>query len=758
MKPAAFPTKTAHAAGLALFAGAEAFLFLVVARHHYAWSYPRWNDQVQYLGQAYGTFDLARSDGYARGAWAALRQVNAQGCLHGLLTLPIFAVAGASRTAALAINILAFIALQVATYLAVRRLSGRASLAWASVGLLAALHFPWSGGVGSAVDFRLDWMAACAYGVTLAVALPGRGFRSTGWAVLFGAAVGASILVRFLTAVYFGLIFIMLLCWLLAGRNRRGGCWRLTLSGFVAFCIVAPEFWRNRGTIYSYYWVGHYVGPERALRDSHFGALESVKWILSQVLLNQVGLAALALGLGAAALFRAFKADPGARQRPSGGPDRPSDGAWALTLAFLAAPAIALASHPIKTEPSACILIAPVIWINLLLWIRFSREVGRKAAVAVSSGVLCVGALVFAFAQDRSSELDGSAADFRGINGLADFLFYRSEEAGLTHPRIGVTWILGGTDSETLRILGYERHGRMLPFVAVLPTGLFAPSREVAMNALKYCDFVCLVTRATPVWPFDRQMAELLPDMRAWCDGHMTSVGRLDTAGFSALVYESPALGRRPGGVDLASMMRAASRGPAYGDPGTPAPPVFTSSAHAVGSTRSEFRCTLVAAYSPVRYEAVGLPDGLRLNAVTGEIRGRLPRPGIFRAQVRVSNSLGSASESWEVHVEDSDWFAFLNAQPACTAGVPFDVDFGAYDRGGNLDFIDVTDLTTRKTLERLEVREDEKQAWCGIHRLTLEETGPHLILMRFARYDPSARDPTSFVDHAVVIEAKPRH
>src|SRR6202142_57397 len=243
---AASAMKIANAAALAAVVGAEAILFLVTAHNHYAWSYPRWNDQTQYLGQAYGGYELARSAGYAAGAWRTMTQENAQGCLHGILALPIFAVAGPSRTAALAVNLLAFAALQLATFLAVRRISGRHSIAWASVGLLLALHFPWSGRAGSAVDFRLDWMAACAYGITLAAALAGRGFRSTRWAILLGVAVGVTVLLRFLTAVYFCLIFIALLAWLLARRERWGRCGRLAISGVVAVGIFGPVLLRNR--------------------------------------------------------------------------------------------------------------------------------------------------------------------------------------------------------------------------------------------------------------------------------------------------------------------------------------------------------------------------------------------------------------------------------------------------------------------------------------------------------------------------------
>jgi hypothetical protein len=749
--------RIAHAAGLAALIGAEALLFLATAEHHYAWSYPRWYDQAQYLGQAYRAYELARHAGYAAGAWATMTQGNAQGCLHAILALPIFAVAGPSRTAALAVNLLAFAAWQVATFLAVRRISGRYSLAWASVGLLLALHFPWSGRAGSAVDYRLDWMAACAYGVTLAIALAGRGFRSTRWAVLLGAAVGVTVLLRFLTAAYFGMVFIALIAWLLARRERWGRCARLAISGLIAVGVFGPALWRNRVAIYGYYWVDHFAGPARALHDSHLGAIASVRWILAQLATNQVGLAAAMLGLAAGVAFLVGKAPgTGVEEPPGAGPGAGRDGSWVVALSFLAAPAAVLASHPIKAEPPTSILIPGAVWVMILLWIRLARGARRGLVCAVGAGTVAAGALVFAHAEVQESDLDASAADYRGMNGLSDYLFFRSEEAGLTHPRVGVTWILEGTDAESLRILGYERHKRMLAFIATLPTGLFPTSKEIVMKALTDSHFVCLATRAAAVWPFDRQMAELLPEMRSWCEAHMRYVGRLDTAGFSLSVYEARELKPTPGGVDLASSVGAAERGPAYGAAPTPAAPVFVSPGRVLGSANGEVAFDLVAAYSPVVYHASALPEGLGLNPETGEIRGRFARPGDFSADVDATNPMGTTRGRVEFHVEDSPWYAFLDAPAAGSAGVPLEVGFGACDERGSLNYIDFTDLTARTMLGRITPPEGQGQSWVGTFGMTLKAPGPHTILARFVRYDSSAKEPYTFIDRQCVVTVGP--
>jgi hypothetical protein len=82
-------------------------------------------------------------------------------------------------------------------------------------------------------------------------------------------------------------------------------------------------------------------------------------------------------------------------------------------------------------------------------------------------------------------------------------------------------------------------------------------------------------------------------------------------------------------------------------------------------------------------------------------------------------------------------------------------VKFGAFDAGGTLDFIDVTDLTARKTLIRIEATDEQRQSWSGMYHPTLSKAGPHIILMRFVRYDPSANVYT-YVDHQGEVDVSP--
>jgi hypothetical protein len=127
--------------------------------------------------------------------------------------------------------------------------------------------------------------------------------------------------------------------------------------------------------------------------------------------------------------------------------------------------------------------------------------------------------------------------------------------------------------SDVFEVLGRERHGRPMPCVATLPTGLFTADPALVRERLAESDFVCLVTRAPQNWPFDRQMAAMLPEARLWCDAHLKHDADLEDPGFSVSVYERPGMGGPAKGVDLAAMLAAGRTGPAYAaarPPGVP--------------------------------------------------------------------------------------------------------------------------------------------------------------------------------------------
>src|SRR6185312_11902949 len=85
----------------ALLLVAEFLLFDRMTSRHYASVYPRWNDQIQYLTEAYTAFARAQTAGLLAGLKFALGKTALQGTLHDFFAVPVFWLAGsASRSAA----------------------------------------------------------------------------------------------------------------------------------------------------------------------------------------------------------------------------------------------------------------------------------------------------------------------------------------------------------------------------------------------------------------------------------------------------------------------------------------------------------------------------------------------------------------------------------------------------------------------------------------------------------------------------------
>ncbi len=210
---------------LCIVLATEFVLFDQVAARNHSWIYPRWNDQVQYLTECYTGWEFMKSHGFWAGLWQTLVNPSAQGTLHDSAGVLAFTVAGGpSRSALLALNMLALMAWQAAWFVAVVRTTGSRSLAWAAAALPLLLGWPWNGWAGSMADFRLDHFAMCSFGIAFAAALLTDGFRSWRWSLVFGVVVGLTLLVRFLTGTYFSLIFLDALAGYRARRIAEPAC------------------------------------------------------------------------------------------------------------------------------------------------------------------------------------------------------------------------------------------------------------------------------------------------------------------------------------------------------------------------------------------------------------------------------------------------------------------------------------------------------------------------------------------------------
>ena len=517
---------------LALFV-LEFFLFDRFGAHHFTAIYPRWNDQIQYLGEAYAGHEYARTHGLPAGLWHTLVNPSAQGTLHDFYATLAFAVVGPSRSAALALNLLAFIAWQTVLFLALVRMGTSRALAVAGAALPLALGGPWDDIPGSAYDFRLDHFALCTLGVTSALALLTNGFRSRRWTLAFGAAVGLTLLTRFLTGTYFVLILAGSVGWLLVGSERKRRALNLAWAVLVAGLLAAPVFWINREWIWNYYWIGHYVGPESTIRSQGFGLGPSLAFVWGQLAERHLGLFFGLLAVGGAIALAATR-------RRQAHPSAPPAAMLVFGALFLLSPALVLTLHQQKSEVVVSALAPGVVLLVLAGWRAAARagETSRSHRL-VAAGLVLAAVAFFAQRKLRPASSPEDLATFRQVTALADTIYRRSQAAALPESRVAVDYVTDALDAQVIRVVCYERHHVWLPFNITLPTGIAEPSEEEVMARLALSDFVFL-TEDAPAggFPFDRKLAALRPKLRAWCDAHLRATERFTLFDRRMVLYQ----------------------------------------------------------------------------------------------------------------------------------------------------------------------------------------------------------------------------
>jgi len=531
MKPNAKAFRQWHWLTLgALLLGEFLILDRVISQHH-AWVYPRWNDQIQYLTEAYTGYEYLKLHGFFPGLWQTLINPAAQGTLHDFFAVLIFTIAGPSRSAALSVNLFYLLAWQLALFGAVIKTTQSKSLAFASAGLLLAFNTLSWGGPGSLVDFRLDWMASCAMGIALALALCTAGFRSTRWSLLFGTAVGFSLLTRFLTGAYFALIFAGLFIWCLASEERGRRAGNLLLAALIAFALSAPFFWLNRSWVYDYYLIGHFTGPESALRSPNMGITRSLSWLSQNWWSLHVGakcawlILSTTLGLVIAARVNQPQNSLPAADLSS---KKTHAADWGIPGAiFLLAPTLVLTLHDQKSELVLSILLPGAIVLVLRLWQSLANYSANRSFPAILSwGVLAVSSYLAVNALAKPERAAGFEASTRKVNALADYFYDTQLKAKLVNPRLGADQVTDSLDGQIMRVLCYERHKTWVPFIMTLPTGIMEEKPEVLMERLRQSDFMFLTERmpSEGAWPYDRQMRRLYPQLKAWCEQNLKPV------------------------------------------------------------------------------------------------------------------------------------------------------------------------------------------------------------------------------------------
>jgi len=524
--------------GIGLLIVCEWGLFRQFAQREITWAYPANYDQVQYLSQSYRTYQQMLDQGVGPGLWYALDMTVPQGMLIHPQAALLFFVVGPSRLGALTLNFLYFAALQVVLVGTLRWLTRSWAVPALGLGLLltAATAWYWAGGL---MDFRLDFIAFCLFGIFICTVVRSGIFASPAWSLMTGGVAAWLVLFRFITSVYILVIFAGMGLFLYArsrtGRGPNRGPAMSRLRGLLTAVIVlvaltAPALWHARDSLRRYYVVGHVTGEEKAIRAEQLG-LHGLADVLSfyprSILSDHAGptflrFAAVALGLTFLLALAAPRSTLGAEPPRL---DLPT--AYAFLTACLLGPVAVLTANTAKSPVVGNVVVPALLWLVVLTVAVWSGALRRQAlppitsaglAVVAALAVACGIATQFVWLAQRS-DLSRRRADVEQVLQLYDVLIRHSLQRGLDRPVVSADIISDYVNPTIVEPLAYERHG-----ISIRPRGgpalgrgVFAMTKDGAVPRLEQSDFFITAgsdTARDTDFPFDRSMRRLRPELQ----------------------------------------------------------------------------------------------------------------------------------------------------------------------------------------------------------------------------------------------------
>jgi len=242
-------------------------------------AYPFANDQAGYLSKSHQIFESMLSRGIFTSLWQGMTGQEPTGMLMPSEAAFLYLLFGVSRAVALSIHIFHWIVLQVVVFATFSKLTRNALWGYYAVGLLLLISSPFQF-VGGMFDFRMDFSAACLFGIvcSLVIYTQCSDDRRATW-YLAGACVYA-ICFRHILLVFLGGTFgifsiVLLIQYLRATRSERLVV-RRPLRNFIipTFCLSLGGFLMIAAkyqAFYSYYVIGHLIGSENEVRAAEYG-------------------------------------------------------------------------------------------------------------------------------------------------------------------------------------------------------------------------------------------------------------------------------------------------------------------------------------------------------------------------------------------------------------------------------------------------------------------------------------------------------
>jgi hypothetical protein len=518
-------------------------LFYQFAQREVVWAYPTNYDQNVDLMGSYITYEHVLTDGLLSGLFSGLLFPSPRGTMLYPQASILFLLLGPSRMTALTLNFAYFALLQCVLVWSLRWITSRWNIALLGLGLLLTVATPffWAGGL---MDFRIDFIAFCLFGVLICIVVRSRMFVSWRWSLMVGLVAALLILFRLLTIVYIGgvfglfLVFICIRLWLkrresLICQSLKQQVYGIFLAGGVVSAVSLPYLWYNRQSIEDYYIVGHVVSSEKEFRAQVVGVFNFVDSLLfypRSMILDHAGvifiISSVLVIVVSLLLFWRYASS---RYQNSINLELDIKSMYFFIIASIMVPCVVLTIDVAKSLVVGSIVIVPLIWLVLTPVILLSKRVdiqtdhlfGSYALNVVTVFVLCSGLYnQFGKLSDRGI-LSKNRADVEQVLQLHDAVFQYSHEIGWEEPVLSIDKTTDYLSGDVLNPVIYERHGVLINMQEALGArGVIPVTSAEAIALLEKSDFALMTTsdKIPSSFPFDRSIQSIRPKLLAFCD------------------------------------------------------------------------------------------------------------------------------------------------------------------------------------------------------------------------------------------------
>lgn len=517
-------------------------------------------DQTSYLQNCYDYYLDVRKNGIKNFLTNDLSYLASSFvfCKQAVL---FFLLTSASRLNALTINFIYFAVLQIILIKTACDLTHKRIFGLLLLGLLLSCETTFFY-AGSLIDFRIDFMAMCLFGIYVSCALKSKVFLDKKW-VFITTIVGAYlVLMRTITLAYILGSSLFLLAYLffllkkqpydfIQKNKLKSQIKHLCFSTAGIAIFISPALWMQRHLIYNYYVTGHIISTEKNIRALQVGVTNFITNLIfypKSLLQDHLGIytstliAILLIGIFLIAKINQRKAIPHqAKQK--------IDSYFPITvciLSFIIAPIIILTSDLSKSPVVGGILVVPILWlVTWLTYVIYKKNENNRLLNAFLIGITI---FIFTHGIHAYYKYTRKHHDPDRVASLSQ-ISKMNEDIGNYMLQTKQKEIIYSSDQvidflavQIVKILNFEKHNIMLQGGNTLLGGsIFNISSDVAIKELNRSNVYITNLDSYPFnpndYPYNKDMLKLRPMLRQLADKKFVKLGDYKVNHYTMRVY-----------------------------------------------------------------------------------------------------------------------------------------------------------------------------------------------------------------------------